>query len=220
MEIKNMSKEMYYYNFEIYNIEEALKNSKNINLQFSKYETISDKDKKVMCRYQKDFETLCNKLINKDLSTIEEYVQTTDALIVVNAKTQQFINNLQNKYTLYDFKEINKLQIINENLVGAESWKDLFFDAHASKIAISVCLFASIFLFYVGVTRIDLTCCFVACVLAIIQIIVAIFGRKVIRTSMKIDRLNRNIANHTYLKSLKMKQIYRYSQKLIEKSIK
>lgn len=220
MEIKDMSKEMYYYNFEIYNIEKALQNSKKINLQFSKYDTISDENKKAMSKYQNDFDTLCNKLINKDLSTIEEYVQTTDALIVVNAKTQQFINNLQNEYTLYDFKEINELQVKNENLVGAESWKDLFFDAHASKIAISACLFASVFLFYVGVTCNDLTCCFVACVLVIIQIIVAIFGRKVIKTSMKIDRLNRNIANHTYLKSLKMKQIYRYSQKLIEQSIK
>lgn len=222
MNLQNMNYKSYYYNFEIYNIKEAREISIDIDSKFKDCGYFDDKDIETMSKYQEDFKTLCDKLISKSINDIEEYVQITDALIIISAKSQKFLHKLRRKYSNRHnkLKKLADLQKKTDDKIGAESLLDLLLDAHISSLTIAFMSIGGMLLLYIGAKTMNVIALIIGLILILLLFIFFVFGNKIVKTSMNIDRLNRNINNHTYLKSLKMKQIYRYSKILIDKSIK
>lgn len=222
MNLQNMDYKSYYYNFEIYSIKEAREISIEIDRKFKDCSYFDNEDIEIMSKYQEDFKTLCDKLISKNVNDIEEYVQTTDSLIIISAKSQKFLHKLRKKYSNRHnkLKKLADLQKKTDDKIGAESLLDLLLDAHISSLIIAFMGIGGLFLLYIGTKTMNIITLIIGFILILLLSIFLSFGNKIVKTSMNIDRLNRNINNHTYLKSLKMKQIYRYSKILIDKSIK
>lgn len=222
MNLQNTNYKSYYYNFEIYNIKEARELSIEIDRKFKDCGYFDNEDIEIMSKYQEDFKTLCDKLISKSINDIEEYVQITDSLIIISAKSQKFLHKLRKKYSNRHnkLKKLADLQKKTDDKIGAESLLDLLLDSHISSLTIALMSIGGMFLLYIGTKTMDVVPLVIGLILILLLCVFLTFGNKIVNTSMNIDRLNRNINNHTYLKSLKMKQIYRYSKILIDKSIK
>lgn len=222
MNLQNINYESYYYNFEIYNIKEAREISIEIDKKFKDCGYFDDEDIEIMSKYQEDFKTLCDKLISKTINDIEEYVQITDSLIIISAKSQKFLHKLRKKYSNRHnkLKKLADLQKKTDDKIGAEILLDLLLDAHISSLTIAFMSIGGMLLLYIGAKTMNVITLIIGLILILLLFIFFSFGNKIVKTSMNIDRLNRNINNHTYLKSLKMKQIYRYSKILIDKSMK
>ncbi len=222
MNLQNMDYKSYYYNFEIYSIKETRELSIEIDRKFKDCGYFDNEDIEIMSKYQEDFKTLCDKLISKSINDIEEYVQITDSLIIISAKSQKFLHKLRKKYSNRHnkLKKLADLQKKTDDKIGAESLLDLLLDAHISSLTIAFMSIGGMLLLYIGAKTMNVIALIIGLILILLLFIFFSFGNKIVKTSMNIDRLNRNINNHTYLKSLKMKQIYRYSKILIDKSIK
>lgn len=221
MEIKDMDKKVYYYDFEIYHIEEALKKA-NTNFLVLKEIVSSDKNS-IIAGYHSDFKNICNKLISKSISTINEYVHIIDALIIINNKIKQAIHDEECRYRKLKRKEVvKKLEKINKEcdninkLIGAESTIDLILDVASSTIAIVSIVLATVFFFVLGVLLNQLLALIISAILLIMIIILATIGRKMVRFSFSVDKAERNIYNHAYMKSIRIKQVYRYANNLIK----
>ena len=222
MNLENMDYKMYYYNFEIYNIEEALKMSKK---RFSElFKILPENNKKIISEYQNDFERFCNTLISKSIVSSIEYMQTIDSLIIINSKLKEALIPIENKYQKSRRKrKFNKLRDLDkeykkiDKLIGAESLFDILVVIASSAIAVVSIIGGFMFLFIIGVITKDIFSLIASMVILLIWLFFVIWGRKIVSRSFSIDKNKKNIYDHTYMKSLKMKKLYQYTETLINK---
>lgn len=223
MNIQNLDDTEYNYIFEIDNIKRALflyisrvKEIKSINFSNSGIQ-------RRLLILTRDFKNLSFKLIKrKNLQNIEDCLRILDTLILINTYIQKILQHTKVD-TITERKKKRKLAKKyekTEKYINAYSAFMIFVNNHSSAIALSIILISLLLIFISAlITKNLMVTIGTISVLCILLIVYLIFHKRIERL-FNMDRIERTISKHTFVKSKKLIVIDKLSEKIIEKNIK
>lgn len=214
MDIDKLSYIEYINLFEIDNIKRALFLSIKAHNSLNRCITLDHSKKRRISKLQKDFRICCYKLIKKELSTVDEYINCAKTLILIISEIRTIIrkNRIKDDYgKVYSYLPLSETTI--ESILNGNITNILVYGIY---IIFFSAFFCSFFSFLTNQTLDKL----IALTLSLISLMVfslfnLIFNKR-FSNSFSIDKLKRIKDRNIYLKSVRNQKSFGFISKFID----
>lgn len=222
MDVQNLDETVYNYIFEIDDIKRAaflyisrVKEIKSINFSNSGIQ-------RRLLVLTSDFKKLCYKLIKyKNLQNDEDCFRILDSLILINTYMQKILQQAkvdtiaEKKKKRSLLKEYEK----TEKYINAYSPLMIFVNNHSFTISLTAMAIFLLILIIVGFQSKDLFLIIYSLFAALALYIAGLIFHKKIERLFNMDRIEKTISKHSFIKSKKLVVLDKFSEKIIDKFI-
>lgn len=213
MDINKLSYIEYVNLFEIDNVKRALILSIEAHNTISKCESLNDSKKRRISMLQKNFKTCCYKLIKRDLSSDEEYIDCAKTLILILSDIRTIIREEKIKdcyekvYSYLPLSETTFESILNGNITNIL--------VYGIYIILFLAVGSSLVSFIKNPNSGTMMQVVLAYVFLIIFSLINLIFNKRFSNSFSIDKLKRIKGKNIYLKSIRNQKSFGFISKLI-----
>lgn len=180
---------------------------------------LSNSDLHCIKKYRKDFKRLCFKLLHKNqVSSVDDYIQTMNALIIINLKIQMIFQKKEYR----TFKEVQDLEVlhnqVNKLLNAGSIVQSLISNYKTTIIVISIGIVIITFLTILYFINKQIMAIAIGFLFVVITVVAT--NPQNILSSFRFEKRKRMIFKRVYPKTTRVNKIYTAIGKILSEIVK